>query len=177
MGYPHITVGELELACTMNVTRSLEKHVQCFGELTTDNLCAILSQYREFRGKVIVRHRQQVDDSKMLPENKPQEVSDEDWLRIIEADRQHLKANRDTWKLGAVRVMKWLMATGRIDDNTFTDDEINKMREIAKKEVMKRERYTERKVIEMVASDKRKFDQMCINELQTIAYYQYLTRL
>lgn len=177
IGFPHITVAELEIACTMNVTRSLEKHVQCFGELTTDNLCAILSLYKDFRGKTIVRHRTSIDSSNLLPQNKPQEVSESDWLAIIEKDREHLKAGRDTWKLGAVRVMKWLMATGRVDDNTFTDAQINQMRTIAKEEVMKRERISQRKVVEMVKTDRDKFDQMCINELQTIAYYQYLTRL
>ena len=177
IGYPHITIGELDLACTMNVTRSLDKHIQCFGELTTDNLCAILSQYKEFRGKVIVRHRQELGSLRLLPEIKPQEVSTEDWLKIIEADKQHLKAHRDTWKLGAVRVMKWLMDSGRVNDDTFTDDQIAQMREIAKKEVMKRERITERKIVDMVASDQKKFEQMCVNELKTIAYYQYLNRV
>lgn len=176
LGYPHITVDELTIACTMNLAQQFEKPVNCYGEFTPKTICDILAQYKDVRGKVMVRYQSDTENRTLLPQNAPKEVTDEDWLKIIEADKEHLKANRDHWTLGAVRVMRWLQATGRVKDSDFTDEQINQMRARAKENVMKRESITNRKLSDMVPADRRAFDQKCINELQTIAYYQYLTR-
>jgi hypothetical protein len=177
VGYPQLTLNELSIAVTMNITRQLEKHVQCFGEFTHDYLCSILSQYKDFRGKVMVRYHQEVEDQRTALALPPKQVTEADWLSIIEADKKSMAAGKDTWTFGAVRVFRWLQETGRVNDDDYTDEQIKEMRRRARYEVMTRENISPRKVSTMSEAELRIFEQKCVCELQTMAYFQYLKKL
>ena len=174
--YMWATCEDIELATAMNAASQLGDKSIPYGELSASFIGDLLNAYTPIRGKAVLHYRQleeRVDTSHQLA---PVAMSDDMWREMMMKDKEWLKAGKDTWRIGAVRMVRYLDERGIINDNTFTDEEWKQFNTRAKINTMEKRRIGPGAVSRMESHERARFDQECLDEKKTLVYRDWLIR-
>lgn len=187
--FPWCAMDELERACVLNVGRELfaesEKvaksenqpvdHITIFGELTCDSICAMLKRYQVIRNAAKIKFQALENAGRpQLTQGEPPIVSDQDWQQVFEKDCKHYSEGKDFWSIIAVRMVQWLIDTGKITDETFSNEQIRTFKDRARKKILFNKNLTMTRFNNMEDYQKKAIDNESIVELKTFIYEAYI---
>jgi hypothetical protein len=167
------TLQDIELAVSLNATMQLPVKTEHYGELSGAFLGSLLAVYQPIRGKAVSEYSRIEESASERLKLKEREITDSDWIQMLERDQAHYSAGREHWTIGAARMVRWLYETERLKDDDFSAQEWKEMKWEASKAVMTRKQIGPKALESMASAAREAFDQDCLVELRAVVYGRY----
>lgn len=167
-----VTLKHLELAFKMNASHELNKKVEHFGAFTISFIGDVLTAYRPIRDRIYLEANK-VQPIAIESTNESESFSIKE---LISSHTQMLKNGKEDYIITGAWIIERLEAEGRIDVNSFREEDYQLAKDKAKKIVWNRMELTASRVRNMNESKKKEFKQSLINERLRQLYIIWLKK-